>query len=120
MSDSDVPFRPHLVLLPHPTREEVDAATSAHDVLSVYDRVEVALHDAFQKCPSEEAQIRDDLASLLTAILTGSAEASKFDRFDLLLHLSDLPRVILAMTYNYILCDDFVRETTSVNAPLQR
>lgn len=120
MSRSDVPFRPHLVLLPYPTSEEVEADTRAHDMLSIYAHVGDALHAAIRDLPSEELQIRDDLAALVTAILTGSGEASRFDRFGLLPYLSALPRVVLAMTYNYLLCDEIIRETTLIHAPSRR
>lgn len=111
--------RPHLVLNPNPTPEEVDEAVSGHDVLAVYAIVCDSLNVALRSRPSEASRISDEFATLLTAILTASPEASSFDHFDLSAFLSNLPRVILAMTYNHFLCDDFVRETTTIDAPLK-
>jgi len=114
------PARPHLLLRPEHTQNEVETATSQHDPLEVYARVADALGAALGARPQEAKRISSELAQLLRAILRRSRRASKLDRFGLFPYLSALPRVIVAMTYVHFLCDDFVRKTITVDAPLPR
>lgn len=109
--------RPHLILLPQQTHAEVDRVNEAHDMMSLYAQVAEALQSAIAARPTQAAEIGDEFAALLLAVLQRSPMAESLDRIGLHSLLHDLPRVALQMIYNHFLTDDLSREGESIEVP---
>ena len=86
-------------------------------MMLLYAQVAEALQAAITARPAQVAEIGDELAALLLAVLTGSPEPEPLDRFGLHPLLHDLPRVALQMIYNHFLTDDLSREGESIEVP---
>jgi hypothetical protein len=109
--------RPHLLLLPQPTHEEIDRVDEEHDMLHLYSQVAQALRPVITARPAEISQISDELAALLLAVLRRSSEAQTPDPFGLYPLLHELPRVALQIIYNHFLTDDLHRGGESIEVP---